>query len=64
MTADAVYDEPLMMDGYDVFRVPDQFLTLQAAVDATRRPTTIVVFPGIYEESVIVRDKQSLVIQS
>ena len=54
----------LMSAIHEVFLVPSQFATIQAAIDAVVGPSTIVVFPGVYPESVSVREKQSLVIQS
>lgn len=49
---------------HDIFFVPQQFPTLQAAVDAVAGPATIMVEPGTYDESVVVRDKTYVVIQS
>lgn len=48
----------------DIFLVPPQFPTIQAAVDAVVGPTTIVVWPGVWAECVVVDGKESLVIQS
>lgn len=53
-----------MVDGHDIFLVPSQYATIQAAVDAVERSTTIVVSPGFYAESVLVTDKADVVIQS
>lgn len=53
-----------MTEGPDVFLVPGQFPTIQAAVDAAARPTTILVWPGAYDESVVVADRELVVIQS
>jgi len=53
-----------MSETHAVFLVPSQYPTVQEAVDAAMGPTTIVVFPGVYAESVSVRDKSYLVIQS
>ena len=53
-----------MASSPDIFLVPAQFPTIQSAVDAVVRPTTIVVWPGAYDESVVVADKESVVIQS
>jgi len=47
-----------------VFLVPDAFATIQQAVDAAAGPTTIVVAPGVYAESIRVVSKEYLVIQS
>ena len=44
--------------------MPGQFATIQAAVAAIERPTTIVVAPGVYRESVVVADTPYVVIQS
>ena len=44
--------------------VPEQFPTIQAAVDAAEHTTTIIVCPHAYDETVVVRDKPYLVIQS
>ncbi len=49
---------------HEVFLVPQQFLTIQAAIDAARGRTTIVVAPEVYAESLSIRDKQDVVIQS
>lgn len=49
---------------YDVFFVPEDFRTIQAAVDALVRPATIVVSPGLYRESIRVSALPYLVIQS
>jgi hypothetical protein len=48
----------------DIFLVPGHYESIQAAVDAVERPTSIVVAPGIYRESVVVTSKQSVVLQS
>ena len=53
-----------MIEAHDVFFVPEQFPTIQSAVDAAQHPTTIMAAPGYYDESVIVIDKQYVVIQS
>jgi len=53
-----------MNEGYDIFLVPSQYASIQAAVDAVERPTTIVVLPGNYAESIVVIDKPYVVIQS
>ena len=53
-----------MIEAHDVFFVPEQFPTIQSAVDAAERPTTIMAAPGYYDESVIVTDKEYVVIQS
>ena len=47
-----------------IFFVPAQFPTLQAAIDAADAAVTIVVEPGAYDESLAVRDKAEVVIQS
>jgi hypothetical protein len=49
---------------HDVFFVPGEFRTIQDAVDAVVRPTTIVIEPGLYAESVRVASVEYLVIQS
>jgi hypothetical protein len=49
---------------HDIFFVPRQFPTIQEAVEAIEGPTTIVIEPGAYDESVVVRDKSYVVIQS
>jgi hypothetical protein len=49
---------------HDVFFVPGEFLTIQEAVDAVVRPTTIMIEPGLYAESVRVAAIEYLVIQS
>ena len=48
----------------DIFFVPSQFATVQAAVDAVERPSTIMIAPGHYDESVVIRDRSYLVLQS
>ncbi len=49
---------------YDVFFVPEDFRTIQAAVDAVVRPATIVVSPGLYREHIHVAAIRYLVLQS
>ena len=49
---------------HDVFLVPETFPTIQKAVDAAVRPTTIVVAPGLYSGTVRVTAKEYVVIQS
>ena len=44
--------------------VPGQFPTIQAAIDATSGPATIMVTPQLYPETVYVIDKPYVVIQS
>lgn len=53
-----------MSETHEVLLVPSQYPTIQDAIDAVAGPATIVVFPGVYPESVSVRDKPSVVIQS
>ncbi len=53
-----------MAGEYDVFFVPQDFRTIQAAVDAVVRPATIVVSPGLYPERIRVSAVPYLVIQS
>jgi Right handed beta helix region len=49
---------------HDVFLVPLQFPTIQSAIDAVVRASTIMISPGQYAEEVVVRGKESVVIQS
>lgn len=49
---------------HDVFFVPGEFRTVQEAVDAVVRPTTIMIEPGLYAESVQVAAVENLVIES
>lgn len=53
-----------MTEQHQVLFVPDQFATIQAAVDAVSGPVSIVVQPGLYRESIRVFGKQNVVIQS
>ena len=48
----------------DVFLVPERFPTIQAAIDAIINPTTIVIVPGDYAESVSIAGRQYVVLQS
>jgi Right handed beta helix region len=52
------------MTEHEVFLVPQQFPAIQAAVDAASGPTTIVVEPELYAETVHVVDRPYIVIQS
>src|SRR5260370_23424508 len=49
---------------HKVLFVPEQFPTIQAAIDATSGPATIMVAPQLYPETVYVIDKPYVVIQS
>ena len=49
---------------HEILFVPQQFPTIQAALDATSGPTTIMVLPALYPETVHVFDKPYVVIQS
>ena len=49
---------------HDVFLVPSQFATIQSAVDAVARASTIVISPGVYAEDIRVQGRESVVIQS
>ena len=49
---------------HEILLVPQQFPTIQAAVDAASGSTTIVVAPELYTETLRVIDKPYLVIQS
>ena len=53
-----------MAGEYDVFFVPQDFRSIQEAVEAVVRPATIVVSPGLYRERVRVSAVPYLVIQS
>jgi hypothetical protein len=48
----------------DISFVPAQFPSIQAAVDAARGATTIMIQPGYYNESVVVKDKECIVVVS
>ncbi|MBC7091895.1 MAG: right-handed parallel beta-helix repeat-containing protein [Nitrososphaeria archaeon] len=47
-----------------IIYVPDNFPTIQAAVDAASSGTTIVVRDGTYRENIVVEEKRDLVIRS
>ena len=49
---------------HEILFVPQHFSTIQAALDAASGPTTIVVAPELYAETVHVIDKPYIVIQS
>ncbi len=49
---------------HDVFFVPAQFARIQDAIDAIARPATIMIEPGVYEESFRVTGKEYVVIES
>jgi hypothetical protein len=49
---------------HDIFFVPGEFRTIQEAVDAVVRPTTIMIEPGLYAEGVLVAAVEYLVIES
>jgi len=49
---------------HQILFVPQHFPTLQAALDAATGPTTIMVLPELYAESIHVVDKPYVVIQS
>jgi len=49
---------------HQILFVPQHFPTLQAALDAATGPTTIIVLPELYAESIHVVDKPYVVIQS
>jgi hypothetical protein len=49
---------------HEILFVPQQFPAIQAALDAAGGPTTIVVAPELYAESLCVIDKPCVVIQS
>jgi len=49
---------------HQVLLVPQQYATLQAAIDAVSGPATILVAPGLYAESLHLTDLPYLVIQS
>jgi hypothetical protein len=48
----------------DVILVPNDFPTIGAAIDAIANPTTIVIAPGNYAESLHIIDKPYVVLQS
>ncbi|HEX3071930.1 MAG TPA: right-handed parallel beta-helix repeat-containing protein [Thermoanaerobaculia bacterium] len=50
--------------GHEVLLVPAQFPTIQDAIDAASGPATLIIDPGVYRESVRIRSKPYLVIQS
>ena len=49
---------------HEIFFVPQQFPAIQSALDAASGPTTIVVAPGLYAETLHVLDKPYVVLQS
>jgi hypothetical protein len=48
----------------DVFLVPTQFPSIQEAIKAVTRPTTIMVGPGVYEEDLLIAGKPAVVIST
>jgi hypothetical protein len=48
----------------DVFLVPEDFPTIRAAIDAIVNPTTIVIAPGDYAESIGIAGSRYVVLQS
>ena len=53
-----------MLADHEIFLVPQQFSTIQSAINAAVGPATIIVAPGVYRESLQVQGRQYLVIQS
>jgi hypothetical protein len=53
-----------VLAAHEVLLVPEQFSVIQRAIDVASAPTTIVVAPGVYPESLSVVDVPYLVIQS
>jgi hypothetical protein len=53
-----------VLAGHEVLFVPQQFATIQLAIDAVAGPATIVIGTGVYPESVSVIGKPYLVLQS
>jgi hypothetical protein len=49
---------------HNVFLVPSQFPSIQEAIRAIARPTTIMVSPGVYEEDLLIVDKPAVVIST
>jgi hypothetical protein len=49
---------------HEIFFVPQQFPTIQAALDAAGGPTTIVIAPELYAEALHIIDKAYVVLQS
>lgn len=47
-----------------VLNVPDDYSTIQAAIDATQYGDTVVVGPGIYEECLFVENKNIIVMSA
>lgn len=53
-----------VMAAHTVVLVPETHATIQEAIDAATGPTTIVVAPGVYRESLVVRGREYVVVQS
>jgi hypothetical protein len=49
---------------HEIFLVPQQFPTIQEALDAVGGPATILVAPGLYAETLRIIDQSYVVIQS
>ena len=49
---------------HEILLVPQQFRTIQAALDVASGPTTIVVAPEQYAETLHILDKPYVVLQS
>src|SRR6202020_1634935 len=49
---------------HEIFLVPQQFPTIQEALDAVGGPATILVAPGLYAETLRIIDQSYIVIQS
>jgi hypothetical protein len=49
---------------HDVFLVPSQFSSIQEAINAVVRPSTIMIGPGVYDEDLLLSDKPSVVLST
>ncbi len=54
----------MSQESHAVLLVPSQFPTIQAAIDAVVRPSTVMVSPGIYAEDLIIVGSPAIVISS
>ncbi|MFB6243417.1 MAG: right-handed parallel beta-helix repeat-containing protein [Halobaculum sp.] len=55
--------DPRPYEEYTVHRVPEEYETIQAAVDAAESRDLVLVGPGVYEEAVTVLDTPELTIR-
>ena len=55
---------PMVVAKGNTYYVPDQYLTIQGAIDAVANDDTIIVRPGVYKENIVFSSSKDIMLKS